>query len=125
MSLHIVGHDGSERGDDAVALATRLATIYDAKLLPVHVIAMPPVRDRFTGPVVERLEDQAGDVLARAVERIGQERAAPPRAVFASSPAAGLQEACAAEGAGLVTVGSSHRGPIGRVLAGTTAERPG
>ena len=123
MSLHVVGHDGTERGDDAVALARRLSALYDAELLAVHVIGMPPTRDRFTGPVLDRLEDAAGVVLARARRGLEDTPGPAPRAVHASSPAAGLQAVCDAEGAGLVTVGPGHRGPIGRVLAGTTAER--
>jgi nucleotide-binding universal stress UspA family protein len=120
MTLHIVGHDGSPRGDDATVLASRLARLYGARLLAVHVVAMPPVRDRFTGPVLDRLEEQSATILAQA-RHIAPE--AETRTVFASSPPAGLQQVCADEGAALVTVGSSHRGRLGRVLAGTTAER--
>ena len=123
MALHVVGHDGTDRGDDAVALARRLSGLYEAELLAVHVVGMPPTRDRFTGPVLDRLEDAAGVVLARARRGLGGIPGPAPRAVHASSPAAGLQAVCEAEGAGLVTVGPTHRGPVGRVLAGTTAER--
>ena len=103
MSLHIAGHDGTERGRDAVALATRLASLYDAELLAVHVVPAPSVRDRFEAPPRGPVEGA--------------------RTVYASSAAAGLQQVCADEGAGLVTLGSTHRGGIGSVLAGTTAER--
>lgn len=122
MSLHVVGHDGTERGDDALALADRFAGLYDAQLLAVHVVPMPPIRDEFTGPVLERHEQESGVVLARVRERMTS-KGPDPRTVFASSPAAGLQEVCAGEGASLVTVGPSHRGPIGRLLAGTTGDR--
>ena len=123
MTLHIVGHDGTDRGDDALALAARLATLCNAELLAIHVIGMPPVRDTFTGPVVQRLEEEAGVVLARASRALGDVPGPSPRTVHASSPAAGLQQVCDAERAGLVTVGSTHRGPVGRVVVGTTAER--
>jgi nucleotide-binding universal stress UspA family protein len=123
MTVHIAGHDGTERGDDAVTLAGRLAALYDAEVVAVAVISMPPTRDLYSGPVLERLESEAGVALARAAVLLGRERAGAARTVFASSPAAGLQQVCTAEGAGLVTVGSSHRGPLGRVLAGSTAER--
>jgi nucleotide-binding universal stress UspA family protein len=39
------------------------------------------------------------------------------------SPAHGLHELAAGEDAGLIVVGSTHRGPFGRVLPGSTAER--
>ena len=123
MALHVVGHDGTDRGDDAVALARRLSALYHAQLLAVHVIGMPPIRDRFNGPALDRLEEAAGVVLARTRRGLGDIPGPAPRVVHASSPAAGLQAVCEAEGAGLVTVGPSHRGPVGRLLAGTTAER--
>ena len=74
MALHVVGHDGTDRGDDAVALARRLSGLYEAELLAVHVVGMPPTRDRFTGPVLDRLEDAAGVVLARARRGLGTSR---------------------------------------------------
>jgi len=43
--------------------------------------------------------------------------------VGSQSPARALQEYAAREGAALIVIGSSHRGGVGRVLAGTTAER--
>jgi nucleotide-binding universal stress UspA family protein len=103
MSLHIAGHDGTDRGRDAVALATRLASLYDAEVVAVHVVPVPSVRDRFELPPREPVEGA--------------------RTVHASSPAAGLHQVCADEGAGLVTIGSTHRGRIGSVLAGSAAER--
>ena len=39
------------------------------------------------------------------------------------SPARALQELAERDGAALIVLGSSHRGALGRVLAGTTAER--
>jgi nucleotide-binding universal stress UspA family protein len=123
VTLHIAGHDGTDRGDDAVALATQLAALYDAGVLALHVIRLPPVRDRHLQPVIDGLEHDAGVVLERALRLMGNVRDASARATFASSPAAGLQQACSDEGAGLVVVGSTHRGAIGRVLAGSTAER--
>ena len=123
MSVHLVGHDGTERGDDALALAMQLARIYGAELLAVHVVALPPARDRFAGDVIERLEADARTVLDRAVERAGGGVDVGTRVVFETSPAAGLQHVCADEGAALITVGSTHGGAVGRVLAGSTAER--
>jgi nucleotide-binding universal stress UspA family protein len=122
MTLHVAGHDGTDRGDDALALADRFAGLYGAQLLVLHVVPMPAIRDQFTGPVLEQLEQDAGAVLARASQRMAS-RGPEPRTVFASSPAAGLQQVCAGEGAALVTIGPSHRGPIGRILAGTTGDR--
>jgi nucleotide-binding universal stress UspA family protein len=45
------------------------------------------------------------------------------RHVKSSSPASGLAKLAEDEGADLIVVGSTHRGPIGRILPGGTAER--
>ena len=46
-----------------------------------------------------------------------------PRAIAELSPAKAIQAMATSEGASLIVIGSSHRGAVGRVLAGTTAER--
>ena len=122
-ALHIAGHDGTDRGDDAVALAKRLAGLYGAELLVVHVTALPPERDRFGGSALDRADQETQVALARARDALGDAPGPAPRVVFASSPAAGLHQVCEDEGAGMVSVGSSRRGALGRVLAGMTAER--
>jgi nucleotide-binding universal stress UspA family protein len=45
------------------------------------------------------------------------------RELRGTSPPRALHEAAEAEGAGLLVVGSTHRGPVGRLLPGSTAER--
>lgn len=123
MTLHIVGHDGTERGDDALALARRLAALYEAELLALHVVDMPPVRDRFTGPVLENLEDAAGAVLSRVKDELTEAPGPEPRAVYATSPAAGLQQVCADKGLRSVIVG--YNGSQEAQLALDMARRAG
>ena len=121
----IIGYDGSERASDAVALGTRLAKAFDASLILALVLRDPPLgvgqaryqaiiddvvreeRERTLEPVRERLD--LPDVRAQVV-------AAP-------SPARGLHALAEREVADLIVVGSSHRGAMGRVLAGSVAER--
>lgn len=45
------------------------------------------------------------------------------RELRGTSPPRALHEAAEAEGAGLLVVGSTHHGPVGRLLPGSTAER--
>jgi nucleotide-binding universal stress UspA family protein len=45
------------------------------------------------------------------------------RELHSTSPSRALHEAAEAENAGLLVVGSTHRGPAGRVLPGSTADR--
>jgi nucleotide-binding universal stress UspA family protein len=123
MTIHIAGHDGTDRGSDAMALARRLALLHEAQLLAVHVLAVPSIRQHLTGRTVEDLEQDAGVALSRARAESSDVPGPPPRTVYAASPAAGLREACEDEAAALVTVGSSRHGLVGGVLAGSTAER--
>jgi nucleotide-binding universal stress UspA family protein len=44
------------------------------------------------------------------------------RAVAAEPPAEGLKDLARGEGADLIVIGTTHRGPIGQILPGTTAD---
>ena len=121
MALHIVGHDGTDRGDDAVALATRISADLRRRAARVHVIGMPPTRDRFAGPALDRLEPTAGVSGPRAARARGH-AGGPARAsrdVAGRGPASRLRR----RGRGTRDGRLEHRGAIGRVLAGGTAER--
>jgi nucleotide-binding universal stress UspA family protein len=65
-----------------------------------------------TQQLLERLEAELGDGIDLHVRRRE-----------ATTPAAGLAHALVDENAGLVVLGSTGRGPVGRVLPGSTAER--
>jgi nucleotide-binding universal stress UspA family protein len=120
--LFIAGYDGSEGGDDAVALASLLARAYDARLLVAHIDRFEP-----TGQVdVERVESEPREEARRIIERAHrsiQHRDFHTRLLTAKSRAHGLHQIAQAEGASLVVVGSSRRGALGRVFAGTVSER--
>ena len=124
MSKIIVGVDGSDHSKDAVALAARLAQGTDAEL--VLACAFPydesPSRAANTG-YRDYLRDDALATLEQAAEPLGDGVAYRPMAIAEVSPAKGLQELATRESASLIVIGSSHRGAVGRVLAGTTAER--
>jgi nucleotide-binding universal stress UspA family protein len=114
----IVGYDDSEQAGDALAFARMLAGTVGADLTLVEVMPYVPLLSEVAvGPPTtlgiereamrERLTETARslDVSAEAVE--------------SSSPARGLHETAERLEADLVVVGSSHRGPVGRVLAGS------
>jgi nucleotide-binding universal stress UspA family protein len=112
----VVGWDGSEHAEDAFELGRLLTRATSAKLVAAEV-------------TVERL-----GVLRRG--RREAERPAPPaaavggpraievdsREVVSSSPAHGLHDLAEELGAGLVVLGSTHRGPVGRVFLGSVAD---
>jgi nucleotide-binding universal stress UspA family protein len=113
----IVGVDAREGGRDALALAAALARTCDGELVAVHAYpydyfvsrgADSDFESAMHGAAMETLEgelDRAG-VLAR------------PIAVPDSSPGRALHLAARRNDGDLIVVGSAHRGPLGRVLAG-------
>jgi nucleotide-binding universal stress UspA family protein len=114
----VVGVDGSERSADAVALASRLGRAAAAELV---VAAVCPV----DGPGQASLT--ARDEAWRRIDRVrplleGFERW-KPQVVDAASPARGLHELAGRTHAELLVIGSTHRGPVSRVVLGRLARR--
>ena len=124
MTKIIVGVDESERAKDAVALAVRLARGSDAELVLVCVYPYDdtPGRGAYTG-YREFLREDALTALERAADTLPEARGLQRRAVPDISPARAIQEIATRERASLIVIASSRRGGVGRVLAGTTAER--
>jgi nucleotide-binding universal stress UspA family protein len=123
MSKIIVGFDATDQGKDALRLGATLARAEDAELivasaiefLPLEVTAAAPydyneARARHYEHVFELARAELGDT---AFERRELQDAA----------AHGLTELAEQEGADMIVIGSTHHGPIGRVLAGTVAAR--
>jgi nucleotide-binding universal stress UspA family protein len=67
-------------------------------------------------------EGHAASILEAAREVVG-DLPAEFRTVASTSPAHGLADFAEKEGAETVVVGSTHRGAVGRVMSGSTAER--
>jgi nucleotide-binding universal stress UspA family protein len=119
--LHLVGHDGTSRGDDALALSRALARDDQAQRLIVRVL-LPATPDRVPSMALRTaIHDAAEEELApvRAGLRPGEEL----RLVEASSVAHGLHDLAEQTGAALIVVGSSHRGKVMVAVLGTVADR--
>jgi nucleotide-binding universal stress UspA family protein len=120
----IVGIHESDRSKDAVALAAQLARGSHAELVLVNAFPYDDAPGRAANPAYrESLREEAQAGLKRLAEGLPEPAEARLRAVAGTSPAKAIQEVAAEEGASLVVIGSSHRSGVGRVLAGTTAER--
>lgn len=119
----LIGYDGSDGAEDALALARLLAVVGPGRLTATCTYWYEPMSARVgksgIGPGEMRAEAEA--VLAPLRQRLGDEIDLRP--VGATSPAKSLTELAESIGADLIVVGSTARGPIGRALAGTTAER--
>jgi nucleotide-binding universal stress UspA family protein len=112
----LVGVDGRSGGRDAVALATRL-TARAGKLTLAHVYPYhgdPPVRGYDEG---EAAQITRARLLLQAASGHGRVDA-QLRWTGAKSPARGLHQIADTINADLLVVGSTRRGPLGRVLLG-------
>ena len=122
----IAAHAGDELSADALALARLVAGVTGARLLIAHVI--PPSVSAADGPWIARrrvLRERAdAERLLDALRRESTpELEVETRLVECASAARGLHDLAEAEGADLIVLGSCHRGPVGRVLMGSVAER--
>ncbi len=124
MSKIIVGVDGSDRSDDALALASSLAHRTASEIVLAR--AYPYDDDaRHLGDSSRRhhLREDAQQTLDRLRAGADVSLRITTRTIADPSPARALHTLAEREGASLVVIGSSHRGAVGRVFAGTTAER--
>lgn len=117
----LAAHDGTERGLEVVARARRIADTADARLLVVHVVdRQTPYWSR--APEYQHLlRDELARVFGPIREIAGP--GAETRAVGARSVVEGLLGAIEDEHAGVVVVGSTHRGVLGHALNGDIAQQ--
>jgi nucleotide-binding universal stress UspA family protein len=119
----LVGVDDHDGARDAVALGAALATALGAELAIVHIYPFDPLARSMAlgGSPADPLHDEARDI----VERAAQGCPMPYRVIVVSHPSAvgGLHEQAARANAELLVVGSSRRGPVGRVALGSHSER--
>ena len=120
----VVGHDGTDRGDDAIALAGVLADLLGASIDVVCVHPYAPLSARVGGDGWAAMNaTEARSALDRARERLGGREGVTFRRIPASTPALGLDLAAEESDAELIVVGSTGRCTLGRLFAGTTAEQ--
>ena len=119
----VVGYEGRPQSEDALELARLLAGAWTSDVLAVWV----PERE-------ERYSTQTHEALRERI-RTGQQLRVAAGGVLAGGPdwelttqpalwpADGLATVAVEQGARALVVGSSHLGPIGRVVLGSTAAR--
>ena len=117
----VVGFDGSDRAEDGLALARMLAGNSGASILLAHVVGsgLPMAPD--WRQYESALREGAEEMLAAAATGAGD--GLETRVTTSSSPARGLHDLAASEGADLIVLGSSHRSALGRLLIGAVPER--
>jgi nucleotide-binding universal stress UspA family protein len=114
----LVPLDGSKNAEGALAFATRLASIYQAPILFVHVL-----HGEQTGEAGE--SGQAQTTFASYVEGVVKNRAAAPHGfearVLSGAPAAELLKA--SEAARFVVIASHGRGGLRATMIGSVADK--
>ena len=126
--LHLVGHDGSPHGDDALALARALGAGRDIRRVVVHVLPG-------TGPTEAAGDGWVGEDGTAAGERVdairdGLDDGEVLEVVTAVSPARGLHDLAEGRSAELVVVGAGHRPehplhlPVGSVTSSLLSGGP-
>ena len=123
MTKILIGVDGSERSEDAVAFGRSLARAADAPVILAMARRSEPLRPGAEEHEASLREDAERTLarLAAALDGVRDLELLP--LVANTSPAHALQAIAEEEQAGIIVVGSSHTGRFGRVLPGSTAER--
>jgi nucleotide-binding universal stress UspA family protein len=117
----LVGYDGSEQSRDALALTHLLAPLTGQRVVALAVITLAPTEA--TWMEYERIQREEVERLGREVEAGLEGIEVEFRDVLSPSPAHEIHDAAAEVGAGMIVLGSTHRGAIGRVLPGSVADR--
>lgn len=116
----IIGYDGSEHGNDALALGALLAPALEAR----PVVATAVASDGYLVPptALERAaREQSAPLFEGAADRVAPLEI-ETRTLLDDSPGRALHQLAESEHAILITVGSAHRGALGRVLLGSVGE---
>jgi nucleotide-binding universal stress UspA family protein len=111
----LVGIDGTASGLEALELGSALAVLTGAPLVLGAVYG-----HRGHPELVWPSKQQAEAWLTEAQGRIGDAVVWSTRLALSSSPARGLTMLATLESARMIVIGSCHRGPLGRVLVGST-----
>jgi len=122
----VIGHDGSDSGDDAATLGAQLggSTGEDLVVVAVYPQENPIGIGRVDAEWVGYMREQAEEMLACARRFLeGRGVSAAYRIAGSSSAAHGLDDVASETGASMIVVGSARRGARRRISAGSTAER--
>jgi nucleotide-binding universal stress UspA family protein len=118
----VVGYDGSDHGDDALALGRLLAGIADAELVVACAYPDDPLGESAAAlEVAQGMREDAERKLERARAWLAG-GAVSLRAVAGASPAHVLHELAEQLHAEAIVVGATHHGRALRLLTGSTPE---
>jgi nucleotide-binding universal stress UspA family protein len=120
----VIGYDGTDRSEDALALGCRLAAASNAHVVIAFAYAGRSLPVQFGSAAIGiRMGEEADAVLHQASKRVPPGVRASLRKLPEPSPAHALHDLVEKESADLLVLGSTSHGPLGRVFAGTMATR--
>jgi nucleotide-binding universal stress UspA family protein len=121
----LVGYSAQTADRGPLNLATAVARLTGARLVIAVVYSGSVTMDRLaSGEYASELSSDESEALEHLkIELRSQGIKAETLLVESSSPARGIAKAIDEVQPGLIAVGSTRRGKVGRVLAGSTAER--
>jgi len=112
----VIGYDGREASNDALALGAHVCRMLDAQPLVLSVAPWP--RFMHGENLQVALEIDAGEDLARAAERLADLDPVTKAVAHRSVPEE-IGLVARSEGAVAIVIGASHRGTFGKVLLGS------
>jgi nucleotide-binding universal stress UspA family protein len=116
----LVGYDGRREGRDALALAGTFARVESE---PVLVASVYPSADAGSAAPLDEVRAAAEHMAADGAGQLPDGVESSSIAVAGRSASEGLYRVIDEYRPTLAVVGSSHRGPLGNVLAGRVASR--
>jgi nucleotide-binding universal stress UspA family protein/RimJ/RimL family protein N-acetyltransferase len=117
----IIGWDGSDRARDAIDLARVLGAAVGASLT-VAAVAFDRLGALRRSGGQDELRREAEQLLGAAPNDHMPGVTVTTRALVSTSPGRGLQNLAEELAADMIVLGSTHRGPLGRVFMGTVAD---
>lgn len=121
---YIIGYAPNKHGEEAVALASALASTQDAELRIVDVLDKPAPADAAfveERAVQETRAGWAAERLSQALLRVCDGVSATAEVVYADSVAEGLIVAARDTDAALIIVSAARNGPLKRITIGSVA----
>jgi nucleotide-binding universal stress UspA family protein len=122
----IIGYDGRETADAAVALGVRLAEVTDSEVILAYAYGddvAGAIRGTGSGTLAAAAQEEAEATLCRGLRLVPYGIAATTLAIPDSPVATVLERLAETEQADLVVIGSSDFGPLSRVLIGSVGGR--
>jgi nucleotide-binding universal stress UspA family protein len=122
MRKIMVAHNGTAAAHDGLALASDLAKSMSCGLLIAYIVQEQPAARAMSGKYQRAMHGVTEAVLHPARERVDGMSLVEICPLAAPSTARGLLTLAEEERPDVLVLGSTHRGPLGRILIGGVAE---